>query len=52
MSFKLKSMRHAAFANAAELAIVEATGAEVAKLGCRASRPRAVWRFVLPEKVE
>ena len=43
---------YAAFANAAELAIVAATGAEVAKLGCRAARPRAVWHSVLPEKVE
>jgi hypothetical protein len=43
---------YAAFANCAERAVIEATGAQVAKLGCRAKKPRAVWHSVLPEKID
>ena len=43
---------YASFANCAEKAVAEATGVEIAKPGCRAKKPRAVWHSVLPEKVK
>ena len=43
---------YAAFANKAEQAIAEATGTVLPRVGCRATKPRAVWHSVLPEKAK